>query len=409
MTRTYKLLVVFVFLVQACADRPTPDPGNVSALSTGPCVAGDSWITIDDFQYVPGRPSQAGDFTSDTNGILYAAGEGTDSNGLYHWLVRKSLNSGRTWLTEDDFIYGNSYNAGASGIVANYSNIVFVAGYGIDSTSTSHWIVRTGNNTSPTWTTADDYIYPGATDTKAEFIAMDIFNDIFVAGTAAGHSLVRESSDGGNTWTNIDDDYPGAGVLVTPNAISLDTLENVYVTGTIGSNPSAWLTRQAVFSGGTWTWSNVDNFIFQGTNNSSASTLASDLLGNVYVIGQGDGTVGVSNWITRKSSDQGATWASVDQYQYTSGYNATGSGIVTDPTGDVYATGNVQDNQFDDHIVVRESVDGGNTWALMDDFVYSDYGAPNPLIRTDSSGKEYTVFTFPDAQNIFHWLVRTCQ
>src|SRR5690349_15014115 len=65
---------------------------------------GQTWQTVDDFQYVAGQSAGNGALAVLPNGTLLAAGYGYDTAGIGHALVMSSADGGVTWSAPlDDF------------------------------------------------------------------------------------------------------------------------------------------------------------------------------------------------------------------------------------------------------------------------------------------------------------------
>ena len=120
---------------------------------------GTTWSTVDSFAApdnlgTPGEVDAALAVTADPAGNLYVAGESggvMDSRG-FHWVVRKSLDGGTSWSTDDDFPQGNR----ATAIGSDASGNIFVAGFAPDASGNQHAIVR--SNVGGSWNTVDDYV-----------------------------------------------------------------------------------------------------------------------------------------------------------------------------------------------------------------------------------------------------------
>src|SRR6266446_3997177 len=108
---------------------------------------------------------------------------------------------------------------------------------------------------------------------------------------------------------------------------------------------------------------NPSNYISEVYN------LGFDSIGNLYSVGQlwpGHGLL-PPYWQVRKSSDRGATWTTVDLYQYPSGSWIDVTGFTADNSGNIYVVGGAMDAAGNRHWLARKSANGGQTWALVDD------------------------------------------
>jgi hypothetical protein len=167
-----------------------------------------------------------------------------------------------------------------------------------------------------------------------------------------------------------------------------------------------WRVNRSTNGGASWTV--VDNYNYDANVKFStyAYGIASDSGGNVFVVGVGTARVqtGVTytytkvkgqtvatehpvysyleHWLTRQTSNGGATWANVDDFERsrTNGdYNEPYS--VAAANGAVYVAG-----YCDDDAVVRSNVDGN--WATVDDSPLGNYNAVtvDPITGTPYAG-----------------------
>src|SRR5262249_11715373 len=122
-------------------------------------------------------------------------------------------------------------------------------------------------------------------------------------------------------------------------------------------------------------WTTVDDLVspLSATGSASPSSVTADPFNNIYVSGAtSDGSVGAANhWIIRKSSNAGLTWSVVDDFQLTSGASSTPSAIIADANGNVFASGTgalASGSRW----LTRRSTDAGATWSNVDTFVESN-------------------------------------
>jgi hypothetical protein len=128
------------------------------------------------------------------------------------------------------------------------------------------------------------------------------------------------------------------------------------------------------------TFQTVDDFQLQAGWGSVAVGITIDPAGNVFVAGGGDqtNTIPYPVGVIEKSSDGGATWSTVNEFQtsVTTGYNA----ITCDWLGNLYAAAN------GGAWYVNSSVDGGDTWDTLD--ILPRYSIPRG-IAADADGNVY--------------------
>ena len=164
------------------------------------------------------------------------------------------------------------------------------------------WIVRRSTNGGNTWATVDKY---GAGNSYAYGIDSDSNGNLYVAGGASltvnkvtkNHWITRKSADGGATWRTVDD--VASGGFNNGRAVTVDVYGRVFIAGQvlIGST-NHWITRGS--SDGGATWLATDDYALSATGTMLPRGAASDAVGNVFVGGQANGTDGVAHAIVRK-------------------------------------------------------------------------------------------------------------
>ena len=400
----------------------------LSALAAG----AQTWQTVLDYQLAAGKESDGSGIVGDAFGNVFSGGIGADAAGTNHGIV---LQTDTTQLANIDpspinWYFSDDTNPSATqdqsviwnmGLDAN-NNVYSIGQLTPNSTRVAYWCVRKRSNGGATWSTVDLYQYTPGLSVDVTGFAADNTGNIYVVGWGSGqtvtgsgkhtttnsyiHWLVRKSSDAGQTWKLVDDVtgpeangaayVPGAGVFVVgPRFIN-------------GAHP--WLVRRSA-TGEPGTWSTVD---YPSANVSSAArAVGGDNQGNVYVSGSMFVVTGVVTtkhqtttngyyaWITRKSSDGGTTWSTVDTFSYTQNVGGYGPvGIGTDAAGNVVVVGNSSG-----HWIVR-TPDPSGAWHTIDDFQLSPgYGASASGAATDAAGHLLVTGNACDA-NGWHWIVR---
>jgi hypothetical protein len=102
--------------------------------------------------------------------------------------------------------------------------------------------------------------------------------------------------------------------------------------------------------------------------------IVSDAAGNLYAAGHGEsGNIGnVGHWFVRESTDGGMTWATVDDF-VPGGYYAFPTGIAADSAGNIYVSGYTSTASSTTQIwTVRRGV--GSTWATVDSLTGNGWG-----------------------------------
>ncbi len=113
-------------------------------------------------------------------------------------------------------------------------------------------------------------------------------------------------------------------------------------------------------------------------------------------------------WIVRRSLDGGATWATVDVYQASSGYGAWARGIGADAQGSLYVVGFASvpyKSSRVNHWQVRKSDNGGTSWTTVDD--YAPSGGQALGFAADANGNLFVTGTTPAVTGTGdNWIVR---
>jgi hypothetical protein len=311
-----------------------------------------AWFLSDDSNTEPAADITAvNNIGFDSSGNLYSVGQlfPEQGSGAPYWYVRKSSNRGATWTTVDLYQYSSgSYPwADATGFTADNSGNIYVVGGAYDGSLKRHWLVRKSSNSGETWANADDEII-GNFPSSAAFVASV---GIFVAGDPGtlGWS-VRFSANAGATWANVDAPFPtGAGAW----SVASDYQGNVYVTGStpVTAAYSEWVTRKS--SNGGQTWQTVDTYTLAPDKSAVGHGLGVTAAGTIVAVGQANDASGTTHWIAREPNSSGV-WQTVDNYQLVSGSNAAAYGVVTDATGNLLVTGSAVNSAKGTFWVVRK-------------------------------------------------------
>ena len=155
-------------------------------------------------------------------------------------------------------------------------------------------------------------------------------------------------------------------------------------------------------------WSTVDDFPYleQGAYNAGL-TLAPN--GNLFGAGFGDYSLGYRG-LVRASADGGNTWSLLDDFLYPGLNYTVFAGMVSDSAGNMYVAGTAYDDGSADggpfHWIVRRSTDGGATWSIVDDFVPGgQFTQPNG-ITVDAAGNVYVTGDADYNTGNNYWTVR---
>ncbi|MBI3851028.1 MAG: exo-alpha-sialidase [Verrucomicrobia bacterium] len=134
------------------------------------------------------------------------------------------------------------------------------------------------------------------------------------------------------------------------------------------------------------TWQTVDDFQVVSNHVAEPYAMTVDAQGSIYVAGMyQNGELGFRNGLVRRSTDQGASWTTIEDYGYPDPTNhvVVFTAIGLDAHQNLYAVGLTGLGAADasDRLVVRKSADGGATWATT-----LDFAAPKALNGTATIG-----------------------
>jgi hypothetical protein len=322
--------------------------------------------------------------------------------------------SAQTWQTVDQFQYVQG--ADNSGLAVAPSGLLFAAGTGEADTG-YRGLIRMSADNGSTWSTLDDFLYPGLNYTINSGIVSDATGNLYVAGTAYDdgsanggpfHWIVRRSTNGGATWSIVDDFAPG-GQLTQANAIASDAAGNVYVAGfaDYGNGTFAWTIRKGV---GGLAFTTVDSFT-SGDYPGPGGIYVHPTSG-IFAVGSGKVTsrnVTSLAWIVRRSTNGGTTWQTVDTFQLSSGSASRALAVGADTLGNCYVVGRgnvLSKGKISSHWLVRKSVNGGAPWSTVDDSqLAANNSAEAHCLVTDSSGN-LLVAGQAGSTTGNHWIVR---
>ncbi len=376
---------------------------------------GSTWVTIDDFQLSSGKSSSTNDLTFDSAGNIYSVGYGYDASDYGHWIIRKSLDGGASWIVVDDFAYAATFISMPNSIHIDNSGNIFVAGDGLDSSNVFHWLVRKSSDNGLSWSTVDDYILAAGKDSNASAIIADSIGTLYTVGFAedsGGKSfwVVRKSSDLGATWGTVDSFQYIATRNALAQGVAVNNSGHIFVTG-YGLETS-WnhvITRRSTDGGATWAI--IDDYLYSASGHNYSYAVTLNNLGDIFTAGYGKGPSSALGWTIRKSSDNGATWSNVDYYGYVAGSQAIAKSIAYDPINKVlFSSGSASsgDTLNLNHWIVRKSIDNGVTWITIDDFqLASGNGPASPNKITFINGTLYALGMAYNSSGYPRWIVRS--
>lgn len=376
-TRKLPLLILLpLLLLMAWGCTEDLGPGKfASSLSPQSPPTEEGWNIKSSYQLSIGNDSAGMGGGTDSQGSVYSVGYGM-SSGVKSWIVRKSLDQGRSWMVVDQFNYSPGQESVALGFAADKIGNIFVVGSGVVNLGTPqyYWIVRKSSNGGSTWQTVD--AVTGATGfyNEASAIAVNSSGRIFVTGVIHNGTKfewpVRTSSDGGNNWS-------AAGTYSALShargyAVAVGANDHIFMCGTVtdGNNKTHWHIAKSENNGGAWT--QVDDYQMQTQGDAECRVLATDRTGRIFAGGSAVSAQNGKHWIVKRSNLDGSMWLIRDDFVHPSDSmidaNSSARSIAFDSSNNVYVSGFGSTFLGSQKYIsiVRKSVNGGSTWETED-------------------------------------------
>ncbi len=267
-------------------------------------------------------------------------------------------------------LWTNRYNGAANGAdrassaAVDKNGNVFVTGYSSGSGSSSDYLTIAYLDAGvPLWT--NRYNGPANGTDQANAVAADSSGNLFVTGLSIGsggnsdYATIAYSSSGAALWTNR---YNGPGNGTDQaNALAVDSGGNVFVTGySYGSGSSSDYLTIAYSGLGVALWTN--RYDGPGNSTDSAAAVAVDNSGNVFVTGDSFGTARSSDYATIAYSATGmALWT--NRYNGPGNTNDSASSVAVDANGNVFVTGHsIGAGTGSDYTTITYSATGTALW-----------------------------------------------
>lgn len=257
---------------------------------------------------------------------------------------------------------------------------------------------------STSWTNLENSFNSGAS--IAYKVGQNASGDLLAVGMTtpgAKRWIIRKSPVSGTSWTTVDDFSIDSAQDSEARGVARDAAGNMYAVGyaTDSSPYNHWIVRKSSNGGASWT--TVDTYQYSASQHAQAYGIAIRESA-IYVVGVAMDSGAVNRWIVRKSTDGGSSWTNIDDYRYSGSINAIGIGITVSANGHLYAVGQGYNGSFWKW-VVRRSTDGGGTWAIVDDFQLNGSGdsyAKGVIVST--TGEVFVVGTGVSTNS--RWVVR---
>jgi uncharacterized delta-60 repeat protein len=277
---------------------------------------------------------------------------------------------------------GNGWDEAKAIAVDNNGNVYVTGGSYGQGTSYDYATIKYNANGQQLWIAR--YNGPGNSTDEATAIAVDNNGNVYVTGHSVGgggyeYATIKYTTEGQIEW--VARNYPG-----TAYAIAVDNNGNVYVTGACNASGISDYGTIKYNSLGQLQW--AANYNGPGNYSDSATAIAVDNNGNVYVTGGSYGQGTSYDYATIKYNANG-------QQLWIARYNGPGNGedvataIAVDNNGNVYVTG-FSDGQGTerDYATIKYNSNGQELWVARYNGPGS-WGDEATAIAVDNNGNVY--------------------
>jgi hypothetical protein len=338
----------------------------------------DAWQRVDNYQLAPGLSASGGDVGTDPAGHIYIVGSTTPKvEGNRTAMVRASSDQGANWTnlseySEPGWEYAHFLGFASDGLGGLYVGGQLYNQVGQNGWNESSWVVRECHDLSVGWTNTEIF---RPTDYSA-CLALKVapWGDMYAAGLTTALA-----------------EYQGSVYWASPS----------WVVRKRPAGGSGFTTVDTVPTSAGITW--ADGIGFFGN-------------AGVIVVGQLRGMY-YSFWTVRRSTDNGATWATADYLGTADGWTGWLGGVAeevaVDGQGTIYVVGagtyqgSKNRNATPVNLwLVRCSTNSGVTWTTVDSFSYGSGTTPHATgVTVDHSGNLFVSGYVTTAQGD-RWLVR---
>jgi len=384
------------------------------------------WEVVDDFQLQEGEPARAFAFAGTRREGIFVGGfaRASDTGSFEpHWIVRRSLDGGRTWHIDELFQAVPGQTSVPNDLAVARNGDVFAVGSVQDDTNRTVWLVRRRDARTGIWSTVDVF----STDREsanAVVVETDDAGNTYVGGAAWDGSgapggpparfdcILRRSGDGGETWITVDEFYAGPGRCAT------DLLARGNGRLFMSSGPelqpgdgNTWIVERSADGGESF--STIDEF--QKVDGQTSNAFGMARRGNeLLVAGAGRDETGTAHWMVRSgrvTSARGPEWQVFDDFQLVDGETAAAFGALFGRRSRALWVTGIAGDGSSFHWIVRRSRGPGRSWTVDLDYQL----VPGQSAFGQGLGMDWRggLYAFGDAEDgvARHWIVqkRRCE
>jgi hypothetical protein len=324
--------------------------------------------------------------------------------------LRASTNLGSNWQNRsypksEESSFGD---AQFFGLTENSKGHLYAAGYVAIASKTKNAVIYRSEDQGKSW--ALDYSLGIGNNSFKSIARSTVSESMIAAGVSNVSAWITYKSDPGNSaWKMVDNFTPASGAVAFLNQVVSGKNGKFWtVGGTFSYSPvfaKRWLVRASVDDGNSWV--TTENYQYS-SDISEAMAGTADVTSNsndLYVAGYGNDSAGVSHWLIRKYSGGLVTLDDDDTFGTgTSGAVARGIWLASD--GTLYAVGEYTLKLGSKHWVVKKKVKGG-AWILVDDYALAaGADASANSVTEDAIGRIVVAGTAKDAKGLQYSIVR---
>jgi len=327
----------------------------------------------------------------DDSGNVYVTGQSLGSGTSYDYAtIKYDSDGGEQWVRRYNGPGNDEDDAYA--ITIDGSGNICITGYSTGSgTDYDYATIKYDPNGNELWVAR--YDGPANNEDWACAIAVDGSGNIYVAGRSfnssaygdCDYTTIKYDPNGGELWVRR---YNGPGDDTdSATAIAVDGSGNIYITGfSEGSGTYSDYATIKYDTNGIELW--VSRHNGPGNGYDRAYALAVDGPGNIYVTGHSRGSDTNSDYATIKyDSDGNEIW--IRRYNGPANLSDYAHAIVVDSSGNIYVTGHsAGSGTSEDYATIKYDSDGNEIWVLRYDGPGNAWDRAQ-AIAADSSGNIY--------------------
>jgi len=275
----------------------------------------------------------------------------------------------------------------AMAVVGDMDGNIIVGGYSMGIGSGQDFLaIKYSAEGIGLWT--NRYDGPGNGGDQISAVATDGSGGVYVTGDSEGITTIKYAADGTPVWTNT---YSSSAKFVFFTGLAVDNDGNAYIA-TVDADSDAFVTIKYDVNGNP-AWTNY--FKSSPTSQESASDIAVDAVGNIFVTGNSFDNGG-SCLTIKYASDGSVSWANRYAISGAGGSGGSGTRVIVDRQQNVLVAVDMHSISGNYYAVVKYSNSGAALWTNVVNAV--NYGGGGvPRITVDPAGNVFLVGGTPGA------------